>query len=81
VFNLHGRETTCGGRDVLSLTGLSVELVVLSDGLLGISEPLGRVTLGGHVTGAEFSHWNELLAVRNAPARWHTLQDAAHFSE
>jgi len=71
VFNLHGRETP-SGREV-SLAGMNIELLVLSDGLLGITEPLGRVTLGDHVTGAELSHWHELLAVRNAPARWHTL--------
>jgi len=71
VFNLHGRETSTG-REV-SLAGVSIELVVLSDGLLGTSEALGRVTLGEQAAGAELSHWNELLAVRNAPARWHML--------
>jgi len=80
VFNLHGRETA-SGREV-PLAGLNIELLVLSDGLLGISEPLGRVTLGDHATGvAELSHWQELLAVRNAPARWHTLHAVTSVSE
>jgi len=79
VFNLHGRETSTG-REV-SLAGLSIELLVLSDGLLGISEPIGRVTLGDQATGTQLSHWHELLAVRNAPARWHMLQAVMSVSE
>jgi len=79
VFNLHGRETA-SGREV-SLAGVSIELLVLSDGLLGTSEPLGRVTLGDHATGAELSHWHELLAMRNAPARWHPLHPVTSVSE
>jgi len=83
VFNLHGRDPVTSnaaaaavGRD-LSLAGVSVELVVLSDGLLGPSEPLGRVLIGDQASGGggggELSHWQELVANRNAPARWHTL--------
>lgn len=79
VFNLHGRETQ-SGREV-SLAGVNVELLVLSDGLLGTSEPLGRVTLGDQATGAELSHWHELLATRNAPARWHTLHAVTSVSD
>jgi len=79
VFNLHGRETSTG-REV-SLAGLSIELMVLSDGLLGISEPIGRVAVGDQATGTQLSHWQELLAVRNAPARWHMLHAVASVSE
>ena len=75
MFNLHGRETP-SGREV-SLAGVTIELMVLSDGLLGTSEPIGRVTLGDHASGAELSRWHELLAVRNAPARWHTLHETS----
>jgi len=80
VFNLHGREPSTVGRD-LSLSGVSVELVVLSDGVLGASEPLGRLTIGDQATGAELAHWQELLAARNAPARWHPLHAVTSVSE
>jgi len=82
VFNLHGRETALSGagREV-SLAGMSIELLVLSDGLLGISEPLGRVTLSDQSTGTQLSHWHELMAARNAPARWHTLHAVTSVSE
>jgi len=80
VFNLHGRETSNAGRD-LSLAGVNMELVVLSDGVLGISEPLGRLTIGDQATGAELSHWQELLATRNAPARWHSLHAVTSVSD
>ena len=79
VFNLHGRETSTG-REV-SLAGLNIELLVLSDGLLGISEPIGRVTLGDQSTGTQLSHWHDLLVTRNAPARWHTLHAVTSVSE
>jgi len=85
VFNLHGRETTTpnpaavGGREHLSLSGVGVEMAVLSDGVLGPGEPLGRLTIGDQAGGsaAELAHWHELVATRNAPARWHLLHPAA----
>jgi len=80
VFNLHGREASNTTRDV-SLSGVSVELVVLSDGLLGTSEPLGRLLLGDQATGTELSHWQELLATRNAPPRWHLLHAVTSVSD
>jgi len=80
VFNLHHGGPGAAGREV-TLAGMSIELLVLSDGLLGISEPLGRVTVSDQSSGTELSHWHELLAVRNAPARWHTLHAVTSVSE
>ena len=83
VFNLHGTSNaTATASGALSLSGVSIELVVLSDGVLGTGEPLGRVTIGDRATGAaELSHWQELLATRNAPARWHPLHAVTSVSE
>jgi C2 domain len=59
-----------------SLAAIQLEMTVFNENLLGTNEPLGRVTVGDQVAAyaAGQSHWAELLAVRNAPARWHLLQ-------
>jgi len=71
-----GNATQLGsaGTTTTALPGIQIELTVYSDNLLGTNEPLGRVTVGDLPSaGPGLAQWTELLAVRNAPARWHAL--------
>lgn len=59
-----------------SLPGVQLEMTVFNDNLLGTNEPLGRMVVGDQANGGPIAaaQWMELMAVRNAPARWHVLQ-------
>jgi C2 domain len=64
-----------GSNNPTTLPGVQLEMTVFNDNLLGTNEPLGRVLVGDQVTaGPAAAQWMELLAARNAPARWHVLQ-------
>ena len=55
------------------LRQMTLELVLLSDSLLGHNVVLGKVVIGPESTGDEKSHWNDMLNSKTAMARWHRL--------
>lgn len=63
VFNL--------GKEFLN--NVSLEITVFHDNKIGNDEVLGRVKLNADSKGDEETHWADMVAGRNAMARWHTI--------
>ena len=60
--------------DKALLDGVSVEFTIFNDNLLGNNEALGEVVVGKMTAGDELAHWNDVLNLKNAMARWHHVQ-------
>lgn len=62
------------GVDKELLNTIQVEIAVFNDTLLGNNDLLGEVVVGKDTSGEELAHWNDVLHLKNALARWHAIQ-------
>lgn len=58
-------------RDLLE--GVALEVSLFHDNKLGNDERLGKVRLSRDSPGEERAHWQDLVRVKSATARWHKL--------
>ncbi|XP_014661519.1 PREDICTED: synaptotagmin-10-like isoform X2 [Priapulus caudatus] len=55
------------------LSNLTIELMVINENLLGNNEVMGRIILSSESKGLELEHWLDVVNIRNATGRWHSL--------